>query len=195
MSLPECKHPFCGCDFEQTDYENDKSYCTDKGNPIWCEVPEKKCKYPGIGCKHVCFEEDDYDEENGYCMAIREGVTECPFKVYEPEDENWDLQETITKSPHWNLRGFNYFNDVMLVDEKILRAIKNWAADCGEPCCAGTYNNQEAMFNALDLIYKLIEEAEKGSLTISNKELRQSEPETVYLKQIVSINNQGRRST
>jgi len=192
MSLPECKQPFCGCDFEQTDYDNDKSYCTDTGTPKWCEVPEKKCKYSGIGCKHVCFEENDRDEENGYCMAIRDGVTECPYQVYEPEGETWTLQETITKSPHWNFRGFKYFNDLLLVDEKIIRVIKNWAADSTEPNMS-CYKDPEAMFNALDLIYKLLDEAEQGSLTIENKELRYSEPETVHLKQIVSVSKHRKR--
>ena len=191
MSLPECKNPRCNCDFEKIDHDTGISYCTDKIQPRYCEVPEKTCKYPGVQCEHLTFYENDEDEENPLCMALREGITECPFRVYEPEGEIWSLQETITKSPNWNFRGFKYFKEMMLVDEKILRAIKNWAADCGEPCCAGTYNNQEAMFNALDMIYKLLDEAEKGPLTIHNKDIRGDDPEVVELKQIVSIKNGG----
>ena len=187
MSLPECKQPFCGCDFENPDHENDTSYCTDTIMPLFCEVPDKPCKYPGIQCKHLMYYETDDDEENPLCYALREGITECPFKVYEPENEIWGLQETINNSPHWTFRGFNYFHDMLLVDEKIIRAIKNWAADCGEPCCSGSYNNPEAMFNALDMIYKLLDEAEKGPLTITNKDMRGDDPETVELKQITSI--------
>lgn len=193
MSLPECKEPFCGCDFEKADYDKDTSYCTDKIEPKFCMVPEKACKYSGIRCKHTIYYENDEDEENPLCMALREGITECPFKVYEPEGVTWTLQETITNSPHWNLRGFKYFHGMLLVDEKIIRAIKNWAADCGEPACVGSYNNQEAMFNALDMIYKLLDEAERGPVTITNKDVRGEGPEILDLKQITSINNQEKR--
>ena len=193
MSLPECKEPFCGCDFEKTDYDNDKSYCTDTIEPKFCMVPEKACKYPGIRCKHIMYYENDEDEENPLCMALREGLTECPFKVYEQEKEIWTFQETLTNSPHWNLRGCKYFNGMMLVDEKIIRASKNWAADPGEPSMS-CYNDTEAMFNALDMIYKLLDEAEEGPLTITNKDVRGEGQEIVELKQITTIKSDSFRT-
>ena len=191
-----CKQPGCGCDYEkfldEDEDHDDQSYCTDTIKPLLCEVPEIKCKYPGVMCPHVNYYENDQDKENPLCYAMRDGVTECPLKVYEPEGETWSLQEAIKKSPYWNLRGFLHYKDKLIVDEKIIRTISSWAGDCTEPN-SGIYNDPEAMFNALNLIYKIIEECEAGSVTVENKDRFDREPETVHLNQIESISSDKER--
>ena len=189
MSLPECKNPGSFCDFMKWG-EADKKYCTDPKTPLLCEVPEKTCKYPEIGCPYTNYYLNDEEEKNPLCYAIRNGISECPFKVYEAEDETWNFQETITKSPYWNFRGFQYFTKRMVIDEKVIMAIQNWAADCTEPNMPN-YKDLDSMFNALDLIYKLLEELREKPLTIKNKDLHQFGPEDVELHQIVSIKNGG----
>jgi len=189
-----CKNPFCGCDFEEHSIldEDELSYCTDRITPIFCEVPEVKCKYPDILCDHKTYYENDEDEENPLCYAIRKGLTECPYKVYEPEDENWSLQETLDKSPYWNLNGFQYYKDQFVVDEKVLMAIQSWAGDCTEPN-SGQYNDPESMFSALDLIYKLIYELREKPLTIKIKERFSREGDSIQLNQITSVSKHNLR--
>ena len=191
MSLPECKNPYCGCDFEEHSIqeEDELSYCTDTLTPILCEVKEVECKYSGIMCEHQAYYENRWGDEKPVCHAIRKGLKECPFKVYESDDENWDLQETLDKSPYWNLNGFHGFKDQLMVDEKVIMAIQNWAGDCTEPN-SGQYNDSESMFNALDLIYKLIYELREKPLNLKIKERFSGEGETVDLNQITSIKNQ-----
>jgi len=188
-----CSRPGCNCGFEEYVGEDEiESYCKDDKSPILCEIPEKKCKYPEVNCLHKNYYANDEDEENPICEAIREGIDECPLKVYEPDGETWSLQETIIKSPHWNLKGFQYYKDKLLVDEKIIRAISSWAGDCTEPN-SGIYNNPEAMFNALNLIYKLIDECEESPVTIENKPFYGDDPETVNLSRIISFNTHEKR--
>src|SRR4030042_1131913 len=185
-----CLQPECGCDYERwMDDDEEKTYCTDTGTPILCQIPELKCKYPEIECEHKNYYSNDEAEENALCQAILKGITECPLKIYEGEGEHWSLQETITKSPCWNLRGFLYYKDQLIVDEKIIRAIMSWAGDCTEPN-SGIYKDPDAMFNALDLIYKLIDEcAGDKPVIIENKDHPGDTPTTVYLKQIKSVSN------
>jgi len=187
-----CKNLGYSCDYIEWG-EDDELYCTDPKTPLICEVPKKPCKYPDIWCPHTNYYLNDEEEENPLCEAIREGVTECPFQVYEPDGITWPFQETLLKSPYWNLKGFQYFKDRVLVDEKVIVAIQNWAADCTEPTMPN-YKDTESMFNALDLIYKLLEELQKGPLTIENKDLHNFGVEVVELNQITSINNGGERT-
>ena len=189
-----CKTPYCGCDFEEHSIldEDELSYCTDTKTPILCEVKEVACKYPDILCEHQARYDNDWGDEKPVCYAIRQGLSECPFKVYESDDENWTLQETLDKSPYWTLNGFQYWKDKFVVDEKVIMAIQNWAGDCTEPN-SGQYKDIESMFNALDLIYKLIYELRENPLTIKIKERFSGEGDTVQLNQITSIDSDIKR--
>ena len=191
-----CVQPGCGCDYEEnfdTETEHDElTYCIDPGTPIMCQIPEVKCKYPGTECPHKNYYLGDDEEENPLCQVIRSGVAGCPLKVYEPEGETWSLQETITRSPYWNLRGFKYYRGAIIVDKKIIRAIMSWAGDCTEPN-SGIYKHPDAMFNALNLIYKLIDECEEGPVTVENKDVLGEGPESVKLLQIKSVGKHSKR--
>ena len=184
-----CKQPCCGCDYEKRSEEDeDLSYCTDTVKPILCEVPDIKCKWPNTLCEHKVFTEDDEDEENPLCYAIREGVTECPLKLDDAQGPLWSLQETLDRSPFWNLNGFHYYKEKIIVDEKVLKAIKGWAGDCTEPAMSD-FKDPEAMYAALDLIYKLIDTLEEKSVDITIKPRFDREGESIHLDQFVTVNN------
>jgi len=185
--IKKCKKPGCGCGYEKTTYEDngeEENLCQDDKTPLLCDMPDTPCKWGQILCKHKAYDEDD----EGFCYAARDGVNECPLQIDDLQGEPWSFQKTIIKSPYWGFNGFHYYTGQYLIDEKIIKAIFGWAGDCTEPSM-DTYRDPDSMFNALDLIYKLLDESEKKALIIKIENRFDGEKGKVYLKKTKLIKN------
>ena len=146
------------------------------------------CKYPSLDC------EFNYADEFGDPLNKCHHEGGCIFKVYPDENEEWNLQKALQHSPFWTLWGCDS-KKKLVVDETIITAIKAWAGDATEPN-SGLYKNPEAMFNALDLIYCLLDEAQKGPVKVSKDKPYSNAPGTWEISQIASIfPNEVRRIT
>lgn len=81
-------------------------------------------------------------------------------KPYVPDFTDLGFENTLQYQPYFS---FIWEKGCSKVHNSILRTIKGWAGMCTEPNEGIHYfNNQTAMFSALDMIYKLIDEAEDG---------------------------------
>jgi len=141
------------------------------------------CKYPDLACSFNY--EDEFGDPLNKCFT-KDG--KCIYKIYPDEGEEWDLQKCLRHSPFWTLWGTDS-DKQLIVDETIIRAIKAWAGDATEPN-SEFYKNPEAMFNALDMIYYLIEAAQEGPVKVSKEKPYTNSPRTYEINQIVSIINQ-----
>lgn len=80
--------------------------------------------------------------------------------VTEPEDGETTMQETINQSEYWEFDpNLNFEKDESVVIPKnIARFLWNISGCCTDPSDKGLYNNRKAMFEALDIIYKALDE-------------------------------------
>ena len=140
-----------------------------------------KCKYTDLAC------EFNYQDEFGDPLDECFNKGGCIYKIFPDEGEEWNLQKTLRHSPFWTLWGCNG-DKKYVVDETILRAIKAWAGDATEPN-SGMYNNPESMYNALELIYYLIDEAQDGDVIVSKEKPYTNEPDSWKINQIKPYNS------
>lgn len=84
-----------------------------------------------------------------------EPVTE-PADVDEP-----DFQETVNKSEFWEFDPECKFEkgETVTMPKNVVRFLWNISGCCTDPSDKGLYNNRKAMFEALDIIYKAIDES------------------------------------
>ena len=82
-------------------------------------------------------------------------------KPYVPDFTDLNFEETLLYQPYFSYNWTNLGH--YKVHTSILDTIKAWAAICTEPNEGiHFFNNPSAMFAALDLIYKIIDEAQDG---------------------------------
>lgn len=77
------------------------------------------------------------------------------------------FKEALQKSKYWTLRGCE-MQGFSLVDRTILLFIQNIAGTATDPDDE-YFKNPEAMFEALDLIWKILEDARKGGFTVEKR--------------------------
>ena len=77
--------------------------------------------------------------------------------VTEPEDE-LDFQETLEKSEFWQIDDWEK-DETVTIPKNIVRFIWNISGSCTDPSDKGMFKNRRAMFEALDLTYKALDEA------------------------------------
>lgn len=78
--------------------------------------------------------------------------------VTEPEDEP-TMQETIDQSEYWAFDPAFEKNEIVTMPKNLVRFLWNISGCCTDPSDKRLYNNRKAMFEALDIIYKAIDEA------------------------------------
>ena len=86
-------------------------------------------------------------------------------KPYVPDYLDCDFEETLAHQPYfsYNYTDTGYYH----IHSSIIDTIQAWAGLCTDPNEGiHSFNNQTAMFAALDLIYKLLDEAQRGMLEV-----------------------------
>jgi hypothetical protein len=126
-----------------------------------------RCKYNDEYCKRG-REYEDSDE--GVICTSKNG---CIFKVINEEDKDDSFNYALKKSPYWTLRGCDWPKGKVAIDHTVLTAIRNWAGDAtesGQMKHRSEETQNEMMYNALDLIYKLIFEIEEKPINACKKD-------------------------
>jgi hypothetical protein len=79
--------------------------------------------------------------------------------VTEPEDEA-DFQTTVNESEYWEFDpNLNFEKDeTVTMPKNLVRFLWNISGCCTDSADKGLYNNRKAMFEALDIIYKALDE-------------------------------------
>ena len=149
--------------------------------------PRSLCKYTDLTCQYNYV--DEFGDPTNRCFT-QDG--NCIYKIYPDEKEDWDLQKAILHSPFWTLWGCDR-KGTLAVDETIIAFIKAISGDATEPN-SGLYKNPDAMYNALDLIYMIIDEAQENNLTIRKEQPYTNEPGEWKINKIESIVTHESRS-
>jgi hypothetical protein len=126
-----------------------------------------RCKWKHDHCSRG-NEVEGYEDEGLICFS----KTGCPFEVVHDEDGLTSFPQTLKKSPYWSLWGFANAGKKEVVDCMVLDVIRTWAGDSLEPSQMKhrTKDEQyEIMYNALDLIYKLIDHVEDKPLNVATR--------------------------
>jgi len=88
-------------------------------------------------------------------------------KPYVPDFLDCCFEDTLLYQPYFT---YVWNGGYYKVHASILDTIRSWAAVCTEPNEGIHYfNNPSAMFAALDMIYKLIDEAQDGFIDFENE--------------------------
>ena len=88
-------------------------------------------------------------------------------KPYTENFIDYDFENTLMYQPYFS---YSWIRGTSEVHNSILNTISNWAGECTDPSSGmHYYNNPAAMFSALDMIYKLIQECEKGRLSFNEE--------------------------
>ena len=79
--------------------------------------------------------------------------------VTEPEDEP-TMQETLDQSEYWVFDpDLNFEKDeTVTIPKNLVRFLWNISGSCTDTSEKGLYKNRKAMFEALDIIYKALDE-------------------------------------
>jgi len=72
------------------------------------------------------------------------------------------LEETLEGAKHFNFKGIPGVGEYR-IPKVYINAIINWSGYCTDPHDIDTYKNPEAMFEALDLIYKILDPVQTQS--------------------------------
>jgi hypothetical protein len=99
--------------------------------------------------------------------------------VTEPVDEEeLGFQETVDQSEYWEFDPNCLFekNETVTIPKNIARFLWNISGCCTDPSDKGLYNNRKAMFEALDIIYKALDEAIHDNQTDHKEESARKEP-------------------
>jgi hypothetical protein len=134
----------------------------------WLELKGwKRCQYKSQSCKRGC--EIEGSEDEGIICTSKKG---CVYEVVHDEvGIVSSFKDTLKKSPYWTLRGTDHPTGKVVIDHMVLTAICNWAGDSTLEHEDRTKEEQyEMMYNALDLIYKLLEEITEGPIKACKKE-------------------------
>ncbi len=114
-------------------------------------------------------------EDEGLIHMSKKG---CIYKVVHDELKTDDtpitsFPETLRLSPYWTLRDCDWKKGQAVVDWTVLTAIKAWSGDALEPSQMEhrtPEKQREIEYNALDLIYKLLEHLEEKPLDMKKRD-------------------------
>jgi len=81
------------------------------------------------------------------------------------------LEETLENAKHFNFRGIPGKGEYR-IPKVYINAIINWSGYCTDPHDLDTYKNPEAMFEALDLIYKILDPIQTQSSAPTASEVK-----------------------
>ncbi len=91
------------------------------------------------------------------------------FPYLDPQVEreiNTDFWDTHENQSYHSLGGCEE-RGRLLVPKTVVRAIMNWCGNCTDPNNGPDhFNNPRAMFTALNLIYKLLEETQEATMVM-----------------------------
>lgn len=80
------------------------------------------------------------------------------------------LEETLESAKFFTFRGCVGIGEYR-VPKIHINAILNWSGNCTDPFDADNYKNPDAMFEALDLIFKVLQPLQNLSSHITNDEV------------------------
>lgn len=99
--------------------------------------------------------------------------------VTEPEDEP-NMQETINQSEYWEFDPDLNFEkyETVTIPKNLVRFLWNISGSCTDTSEKGLYKNRKAMFEALDIIYKALDEHLESTKSLSKpKEMERKKDE------------------
>ena len=148
-----------------------------------------KCVHQDMDCPNGNHYEG-YDEDTQYCF--RRGGP-CRYRViYTPKQRREShFPYTMKVSPHWSISGCKIPGRVA-IDETALNAIRNWAGDSTEPSQVRDKDDQyEKMWNALDMIYKLLDDLQEGDLELPYEDFLHKDQKTITLRKIEKLEEEA----